>query len=384
VASGDVTVVPNELWEALDSLGLLLVDELSCQAALDRRMKKQMPVVPRVEQVELTNACPFRCVMCPRPSRMTRPVGLMDDDLFTEICRQVAPHQRFLSMHHFGESLLHPRLPHLVSVARSYGLHTGLSCNAVCLTEELVVGLLDSGLSSVTFNVDSLDTSRYQRIRGTHKTSEENLRAIVGFIEANRRRSHRTLVSVQMISMRSNRGEGADLLVWAQRAGLDHAVVVKFGQWDFSDEEASKLAVLEARALYSVPCPMRWESVCVLWDGTVVPCCRDYDADLPMGTLPRESLEAIWNTQRYERLRQRQGAFPRCRSCWQSWPYRVQKRMEIGAGEFHRHMDQYEGRPSDTPNDSDVLEWCAPGATKRYQSIHFPVSFRVSDAESSS
>jgi MoaA/NifB/PqqE/SkfB family radical SAM enzyme len=299
---------------------------------------------------------------------MTRPVGFIDEELFEEVCRNVSPNQCFISLHHFGESLLHPKLPTLIQIAGDHGLHTGLSCNAVYLRDELTRKLIDSGLSSITFNLDSFSTDTYQHIRGTHHTAENNLKAIETFTEVNRRQTQPCLVSVQMIAMRSNRKEWKKILAWAKQIGLDRALVVQFGQWDFSDEEALKLADLGTRKLYDVPCSVRWESVSILWDGTVVPCCRDYNGDLPMGNVAIDSLEKIWCASLFEKLRFDQISFKRCCACWQSWPYRVNKREEIGFKSFHNGSNS---------SSEMMLEWTPDGALARYKSIGFPVKFRI-------
>jgi radical SAM protein with 4Fe4S-binding SPASM domain len=44
--------------------------------------------------------------------------------------------------------------------------------------------------------------------------------------------------------------------------------------------------------------------VVVLWDGRVVPCCRDDDARVVLGDLRESSLEEIWNGPAARQLRQ--------------------------------------------------------------------------------
>ena len=72
---------------------------------------------PRVDQIELTNRCPYTCKMCPRTSSMTRSLGDMSVDLFEKIIAQIAPHQSYVALHHFGESLVHKDLPNMIRLA---------------------------------------------------------------------------------------------------------------------------------------------------------------------------------------------------------------------------------------------------------------------------
>jgi radical SAM protein with 4Fe4S-binding SPASM domain len=41
----------------------------------------------------------------------------------------------------------------------------------------------------------------------------------------------------------------------------------------------------------------------VLWDGRVVPCCRDSDAALVLGDLKERTLEEIWSGDEVQKLR---------------------------------------------------------------------------------
>ena len=52
---------------------------------------------------------------------------------------------------------------------------------------------------------------------------------------------------------------------------------------------------LEQRPAPAYLCNYPWRSVVVLWDGRVVPCCRDDDARLVLGDLKRERLRDIWH-----------------------------------------------------------------------------------------
>ncbi len=64
---------------------------------------------------------------------------------------------------------------------------------------------------------------------------------------------------------------------------------------------------------------MPWERMTVAWDGTVVPCCFDYDLKYVLGHLRRESLLDIWNGSRLSRLREEFVANkvtnPLCKNC---------------------------------------------------------------------
>src|SRR5450759_2212264 len=72
---------------------------------------------------ELTNRCPFKCVMCARTYNMTREHGDMTFDIFKRVIDEfIAVNASYAAanevwMHGFGESTLHPHLAEFVSYA---------------------------------------------------------------------------------------------------------------------------------------------------------------------------------------------------------------------------------------------------------------------------
>jgi radical SAM protein with 4Fe4S-binding SPASM domain len=51
-------------------------------------------------------------------------------------------------------------------------------------------------------------------------------------------------------------------------------------------------------------CAMPYWLVSVLWDGTVVACCQDYDGAASFGNLREQSLKEIWEGDKLRRFRE--------------------------------------------------------------------------------
>jgi sulfatase maturation enzyme AslB (radical SAM superfamily) len=100
--------------------------------------------------VESTNLCNLSCIMCPKGlGEMTRPLGHMDPALFRSIADEMAPRVETAVLHIWGEPLLHPHLVDMLRYCHRLGLRTEISTNAVALTEEKSLELLDSGLDVI-------------------------------------------------------------------------------------------------------------------------------------------------------------------------------------------------------------------------------------------
>ena len=56
----------------------------------------------------------------------------------------------------------------------------------------------------------------------------------------------------------------------------------------------------------------------VLWDGTVIPCCVDYNAELALGNAWQDRVTDLWRGRAIEQLREQHlsGEFPdTCKNC---------------------------------------------------------------------
>ena len=51
-------------------------------------------------------------------------------------------------------------------------------------------------------------------------------------------------------------------------------------------------------------CWKMWHSCVITWDGQVVPCCFDKDAEHPMGRLDQQNFDEIWHSDAYQKFRE--------------------------------------------------------------------------------
>lgn len=282
---------------------------------------------PAVFNFELTNRCPFRCVMCARTNNMTRAQGLMDFDLFrTTVDAYVALNPgraatEVLWLHHFGESLLHPDFARFVAHASDRGVRTGLSVNPLMLKEPTARALLAARPALLYLSLDGHDDASFERIRGVKDAYEDSKRNLLAFLDLKVRTGAETEIVVSMIRF----GPNAESIArtkdfWASVPGVDHVWAKDFVTWDGNAPDVTALRHWTPKPPKDhVTCRFPWESVTVTWDGDVVPCCYDYDKRLVLGNLGRQSLAEIWNGEPLRRLRREfldgRVENPLCRNC---------------------------------------------------------------------
>lgn len=296
-----VTGAVERLWNR----AMLFDSRESCEAALDDAWEAGTPTLPFVDQVELTNACPMRCGFCPRgiPGKMKRATGFLDLALFDRLLGQMHPRQawyRPLELHHLGESLLHPSIDRFVALASARGLPTELSLNPSLLTPELGARLLDAGVTRLVISLDGVDDDTLVAIRGPvakYGKAERNLDALLERVAGMARPPR---VVIQMIALTRNAHQREAFLKRWGRSGLP-SVTAYIKQLDGPDPDTKTESERPLVHLCSYP----WRSVVVLWDGRVVPCCRDADGEMVLGDLNQQTLAEVWASDAVRELRRK-------------------------------------------------------------------------------
>jgi radical SAM protein with 4Fe4S-binding SPASM domain len=335
-------------------LEIVFDDEWSADAWLTAQLSPGELEVPVVDQIELTNRCPYTCVMCPRTTSMERPLGAMPLDLFERIVEQVAPAQNYTALHHFGESLVYRYVADAVALARDKGVLTGLSCNPPSLTPAIGQRLLDAGLRNTVLSLDSLDPDTYRAIRGRAANLEKANRNLRAFVELRDRGGYDTWITLQMIRMDTNQDEIDGFLRYCADVGVDRGVVIRLGRWDFDDERVDALGGHDSPG-HTAPCALPYRSVAVLWDGRVVPCCHDYDGAVVLGSLATQTLAEVWHGPEAQRFREHNDQSRLCQECAFSRWFRRRQREREGFLAFHRSA----------PDDARRYEWVNPACRNR-------------------
>jgi len=281
---------------------------------------------PKISTIELTNLCQMNCKMCPR-SRMTRPLGLMDFQLYRRIIDQIRPYaNNYVCLHGFGDSLLHPQIGRFISYAAEKGFKTTLSTNPSSLQERVIRILFDSGLYRLIIALDGTNPLTYRYLRGPRADYHEALQNIHLLLKTKLEEGRRLpLIEISMIRMKETDAEVEHFKRLWKRPGVDHVFIKTFKTWDGSQPEIMEMA--EGSQYSSAfrnprpyPCFRLWLVMSVLWDGRVVPCCYDYDAKCVLGNLQEQTLLQIWNGDRLREIRRHALANdysqnPLCRHC---------------------------------------------------------------------
>ena len=272
---------------------------------------------PHLHQIEPTNHCIFACIMCPR-KKMTREVGYIDLGLFRRVINEVAAYggpsrNKEIELFHFGESLFHPELHTMTAYASERDLKTVLSLNPPELAPDTTCRLLEARPYKIILSQDGIGTESYREMRGDAAKLDRALSAIDTLLAERQRLGVKTRLVIRMIRLNRNIEETERFEAFWQGRGLE-TEIREFFPW--GDPEMQELGPYR-RYPTGMPCPFPWQHLVVQRNGDVVPCCRDYDATVKLGSVRDNSLTEIWNSDAYETFREthRTGRYGDNRTC---------------------------------------------------------------------
>lgn len=267
--------------------------------------------------IEPTTSCNLRCPECPSGLRsFTRPTGMLAEGLFRSIVDELSPTLSYLNFYFQGEPYLHPKFSDLVSYASSRGIYTSTSTNAHFLDEDNARKTIASGLDRLIISIDGTSQETYAayRIGGRLEKVLESTRTL---LRLRKELGSRTpTVVFQFLVVAPNEHQVPDVYALAKELGVDRVAIKTAQIYDY--EAGSPLIPSNERysryrrnpdGRYSIKndllnhCWKMWHSSVVTWDGRVVPCCFDKDAQHVMGQLGDRSFREVWLSEAYQAFR---------------------------------------------------------------------------------
>lgn len=282
---------------------------------------------PNAIMVEITNACNLKCVMCYH-KYMKRKIGFMSEELFIKIVNEAKELGiQNMGLYTTGEAFLHPKIFDFIKIAKQNEIeYVYITTNGVLLNEEKIKKIIESGLDSIKFSIDSASKETYEKIRVGAKWEDliknitllrkirdetnSKLKIFASFTithdnysELNKYTSvFKNLIDETLFSFVYNQGGQVNtdtMIPRVVRENLDGLRLTR-DKWH--------------------PCNLLWNRFIVNYDGKLTICCVDFDGKLIYGDLNKNSLRECWNNEKIQEFRRihKTGKFellPECMSC---------------------------------------------------------------------
>lgn len=268
--------------------------------------------------IEVTEACNLKCIMCVHGITGVPVTGRIDMDFAKNMIDQaVAGGTKSIKFNWRGEPALHTGLEELVRYAKEKGiLEVQFNTNGIPFTERRIEAFIDAGLDRVIFSMDGATKKTYESIRvgSDYDKLMENIRKFYEIREAKGRT--KPFIRIQMVRMKDNQDEVDEFIAMWREIADDIAVkdVTDRGQGNIL-YSGDQVAIGRRR------CNQPWQRMIVARDGKVFPCCSDWDRTFEIGDANNTSLKGIWTGRQMEAIRDvnrqgRQDAVDPCRNCF--------------------------------------------------------------------
>jgi radical SAM protein with 4Fe4S-binding SPASM domain len=273
--------------------------------------------MPFTISLEPTTACNLRCPECPSGLRaFTRPVGNLKEDFFRETIDELYRDLLYLIFYFQGEPYINPKFLDMVKYANQKGIYTMTSTNGHFLNDANAKKTIESGLDRLIISVDGTTQDTYESYR-----KEGNLDAVLkgaaNVVKWKREMKSKTPhIIFQFLVVKPNEHQIPEIYRLAKEIGIDEVKLKTAQVYDYENgndliptidkyaryrqNDSGKWEFKNALANH---CWKLWHSCVITWDGLVVPCCFDKDADHRLGDLKKTTFKEVWHNGAYSQFR---------------------------------------------------------------------------------
>ncbi len=246
---------------------------------------------------------------------------------FAAILAQVGPMAEQVCLHLMGEPLLHPHLQEIVSICETQGVKIFLVSNGVLLKEKSMAILLRSPFRQVNFSLHSFKDNFGD------KDPSAYLRKIFTFTERAFIERPDLYINYRLWNLADPRGTSTSNRRMLSTIEETYGAAIA----DKVDVRSKKSFRIKNRLYLHFDTEFVWPSMdlpeqgskgrCyglsshfgILVDGTVVPCCLDKEALMPLGNIKQQPIAEILNGSRAQSILKgfKNGKLlePLCRRC---------------------------------------------------------------------
>jgi radical SAM protein with 4Fe4S-binding SPASM domain len=275
---------------------------------MDVKKNTNFTNMPEIYQIEVTSACNFNCVMCPRKNYKRDLNKFIDINLVKKIIKNDLDGSYFVELQMIGEPLLHPEIETIIDLLKSK-VQVGLSTNGALIDKNLKA---IEKLDYLTISVDSLKNYETIRVNGKLDKLIKNIDLVMNL-------SNKPKIDLQIIELND----------W-KTSFNDINKLIKEKKWDCVLRTIPDLCKImrheesKEKLVTNDLCLNPFASVSIHADGDVVPCCFAWGKEIVYGNLNENSLIEIWNSENVLNLKkqhQTQTNLPKmCQECYARSP----------------------------------------------------------------
>jgi radical SAM protein with 4Fe4S-binding SPASM domain len=273
--------------------------------------------MPFTVSMEPTTACNLRCPECPSGLRsFTRETGNLKLDFFRKTMDELSDRLFYLIFYFQGEPYINPKFLEMVRHAHDRGVYTITSTNGHFLNDENSKKTIESGLDRLIISVDGTTQEVYQQYR-IGGDLENVLQGARNMVKWKRKLGSKTPhIIFQFLVVKPNEHQIEEVKRLAKEIGVDEVKLKTAQVYEYKNgndlipenDKYSRYRQLPdgtwvTKHALANHCWKLWHSCVITWNGLVVPCCFDKDADYRLGDLREKTFKEVWFDGPYREFR---------------------------------------------------------------------------------
>jgi len=265
--------------------------------------KKSKLIKPRILQIENTNLCNAKCVMCPHVV-MKREKKLMSFEDFKKIVDNVLNSYdiKRITMNGFGEPFVDKGVIDKIKYVneRYPDVKIDIYTNASILTPELSDKLLKTKVDRITFSINGTKKN-YKKIMGLEY--DKTKKNVLYFHKRRREMNHHVLTNLSVMILDENKDDVQEFVkFWEPIADSVRAYVPS----DWAGGVKNIIQIPPFKHNKRWPCFVLWSNITVDVNGDMIMCCRDYESRVSFGNLLKQDIKEIRSSKDFKELLRKQ------------------------------------------------------------------------------
>lgn len=272
---------------------------------------------PFTLSIEPTTACNLACPECPSGlKQFTRPTGKLNLELHERMLQHVHKSVFYINYYFQGEPFLNPKFLSIIRQAKQYNIYTATSTNAHFIDQKKAEEIVASGLDRLIISIDGLTQETYENYRVNGKL-DKVIDASKWLVAAKKEAKRKTPYLIfQFLAVAQNEHEIPAIYQLGKSIGIDEVRIKTAQLYDYQNGnplmpknekyaryKQQKNGTYQLKYKTGNHCWRMWSGSVLTWDGKVVPCCFDKDAQHVLGSLEANTFQEIWNNKAYTSMR---------------------------------------------------------------------------------
>jgi len=296
-----------------------LVNNLSYNLIYKKKIKRNSKkIVPPFIQIENTNLCNAKCIMCPHIF-MKRKKKTMNQKDFEKIVNNILedyPSIKRITITGFGEPLLDKEIVNKIRfINKNYTkIEIDIYTNASMLDEKLSKELLKTKLHKINFSINGTERT-YKKMMGLDYN--KTVKNITYFLKRKKELNKKwPLVNISLMIVKENEKEIEEF----QKYWLDKVdSVMIYLPSDWAGKQKINYSINNPFKKKRWACAVLWRCITVDVNGNLIMCCRDYESKIKFGNLLKQKAKEIFEGEKINKIRKKQlkedFSMPICNRC---------------------------------------------------------------------